>query len=166
MPQENNHGPDWDDLLSGLYDEIFGLAVKMCESRPLAEDLAQETFLRAWRFQHTLRDASAIRQWLRSILRNENSRRHRRFRFESQALDAVSEPGDRRYEPERRAESHLLQRAIAELGDRYREPLILQVFCGYSGKEIAAKLNLKDGAVNTRLFRARAELNRKFKPNS
>ena len=162
MPQENNQSLDWDDLLPGLYDEIFGLAFKMCESRPQAEDLAQETFLRAWRFQHTLRDTSAVKQWLCRILHNENNRRFRRVRFETYDHELPIQPGDRSYEPDQRAESHLLQRAIAELGDNYREPLMLHVFGGFTGKEIASRLNLNDGAVTTRLFRARAELNRKF----
>ena len=166
MPQEDKQDLDWDELLTGHYDHIFRLASHMCDTRPQAEDLAQETFLRAWRFQHTLRDTTAVKQWLRRILQNENSRRFRRFRSEVHSIDILLETSDRRYEPEQRAEAHLLQRAIAKLGDAYRKPLILHAFCGFTGKEIAARLELKDAAVSTRLFRARAELNRKFMPDS
>jgi len=162
MPQEQMRSLDWDALLSGLYDEIFRLAFTLCESRPQAEDLAQETFLRAWRFQHTLRETTAVKPWLCQILRNENRRRYRRFRHESLSIENLAEASDRCHGPEHRAEAHLLQRAIAELADAYREPMILYAYGGYTGKEIAAKLNLKDGAVATRLFRARAELHRKF----
>ena len=157
---------DWDALLSSLYDEIFRLAFTMCDSRPQAEDLAQETFLRAWRFQRTLRDATAVKQWLCRILRNENNRRFSRFRFEVHSIDILQQTSDRSHGPEQRAEAHLLQRAISELGDAYRKPLILHAYGGYTGKEIAARLNLKDGAVSTRLFRARAELHEKFSPES
>jgi len=166
ISQGNNAELDWDALLSGLYNEVFHFALNLCQSRAQAEDLAQETFLRAWRFQHTLRKPDSIKAWLFTILRHENSRRFERYRFESQNIDDLDAAGAHYYEPDWSAESHLLQRAIAELGDCYRNPLILQVFGGYTGKEIAARLNLNNSTVGTRLFRARAELNRKLARNS
>jgi len=51
-----------------------------------------------------------------------------------------------------------MRQAIYELDDDYREPLVLQVLMGYSTNEIAAQMGLKQGAVLTRLHRARAKL--------
>ncbi len=159
-PRGNNGRLDWDGVVSALYDDVMQLALKLCQSRAQAEDLAQDTFLRAWRFQHTLRDAAAVKPWLFTILRNENNRRFKRCRLESQDFDAMA--GTRDHEPDRRVESYLLRRAIFELGHTYREPLLLQVFGGYTGKEIADQLDLNDNTVTTRLFRAKAKLNRKL----
>ncbi len=166
MPTENSRDLDWDALLAHLYDDVFFLALKLCRSRVQAEDLAQETLLRAWRYHHTLRDANSARSWLLTILRNENSRRFEQYRVDLQDIDFIVAKAARDSEPDRRAESHLLQRAIAELGERYREPLMMQVFGGYTGKEIAARLKLNGNTVMTRLFRARAQLSRKLELES
>lgn len=166
MPIENSADLDWDALLAHLYDDVFYFALKLCRSRSQAEDLAQETLLRAWRYHHTLRDADSARSWLFTILRNENNRRFEQYRVDLQDIDCVSAKAGRDSEPDRRAESHLLHRAISELGERYREPLMMQVFGGYTGKEIAARLELNGNTVMTRLFRARAELSRKLELDS
>lgn len=55
-------------------------------------------------------------------------------------------------------EVHTVRRAILRLEDEYREPLVLQVLMGYSTEEIATHMNLNQGAVLTRLFRARNRL--------
>ncbi len=166
MPIENSRELDWDALLAHLYDDVLYLALKLCRSRAQAEDLAQEALLRAWRYHHTLRDANSARSWLFTILRNENSRRFEQYRVDLQDIDYVVVRAGRDSEPDRCAESHLLHRAIAELGERYREPLMMQVFGGYTGKEIAARLNLNGNTVMTRLFRARAQLSRKLELDS
>jgi RNA polymerase sigma-70 factor (ECF subfamily) len=51
-----------------------------------------------------------------------------------------------------------MREALFRLDDEYREPLVLQVMMGYSTKEIADQMGLQQGAVLTRLFRARARL--------
>ncbi len=51
-----------------------------------------------------------------------------------------------------------VRKAIFELEEEHREPLVLQVLMGYSTLEIAALMNLNEGAVSTRLFRARNRL--------
>ena len=167
MPPKNCSDLDWNALLAGLYDDVFRVALTLCRSRVQAEDLAQETFLRAWRFHNNLRDVDSVKAWLFAILRNENNRRfERRHRTESVDLDYIAATAPHDSEPEHGAESHLLQKAISELGEYYREPLMMQAYGGYSGKEIAARLNLNGNTVMTRLFRARAKLYRKFKLES
>ena len=55
-----------------------------------------------------------------------------------------------------------MRQAIYELDDDYREPLVLQVLMGFSTNEIAEQLGLKQGAVLTRLHRARGKLRDKM----
>ncbi len=57
-----------------------------------------------------------------------------------------------------------MRRAIFQLEESYREPLVLQVIFGLSAKEIAATMNLKQGAVLTRLHRARRKLIERVRP--
>ncbi|MCZ6475415.1 MAG: sigma factor-like helix-turn-helix DNA-binding protein, partial [Gammaproteobacteria bacterium] len=57
-----------------------------------------------------------------------------------------------------------MRRAIFELKESYREPLVLQVMFGLSAEEIAEAMNLKQGAVLTRLHRARRKLIERVRP--
>ena len=69
-------------------------------------------------------------------------------------------------EPDQRMDRRLLHEAIAKLEKDYREPLMLQVIGGFSGKEIAEILELNNNTVMTRLFRARGKLKQVFFPNA
>ena len=55
-----------------------------------------------------------------------------------------------------------MREALFRLENEYREPLVLQVLMGYSTQEIADAMNMQQGAVLTRLFRARARLRREL----
>ena len=65
-------------------------------------------------------------------------------------------------EPDFKMDRELLHNAINRLESEYRKPLLLQVIDGFSGKEIAAILDLNNNTVMTRLFRARSKLKVEF----
>jgi RNA polymerase sigma-70 factor (ECF subfamily) len=124
----------------------------------MAEELSQETFMRAWKAIDSLQDDKAAKSWLFTIVRRENARQYERKR-----LDTVDDPDFDRVETTRpeydtSTEAFVLRRALEELPEEYREPLVLQVIGGYSTEEIADQLGIKAGAVMTRLFRARKKL--------
>ena len=73
---------------------------------------------------------------------------------------AISEAADK--EPESKMDRELLYNAINKLDADYREPLLLQVIGGFSGKEIAEILKLNNNTVMSRLFRARSKLRQEF----
>ncbi len=56
-------------------------------TKPVAEDLVQETFLRAWKSLDSLTDAAAAKSWLITILRRENARRFERKQFDYQDIE-------------------------------------------------------------------------------
>ncbi len=128
----------------------------------MAEDLVQETFLRAWRSLDSLQNDKAVKAWLFTILRRENARQYERYRPELVDIEgqSVAESGEN--EPDARMDRELLHNAINRLDSDYREPLLLQVIGGFSGKEIAEILNLNNNTVMTRLFRARSILKQEF----
>ncbi|MFQ5935657.1 MAG: sigma-70 family RNA polymerase sigma factor [Acidiferrobacterales bacterium] len=143
-------------LVQALSADLYRYAVWLCRDRVRAEELVQETFLRAWRSLHTLRDERAAKGWLITILRREHARGYERYRPE---LDKDVDPDELAAGvQETPAETLTLRRAVAGLTREYREPLLLQVLGGYRCDEIAEILGLSPGAVMTRLFRARQKL--------
>jgi RNA polymerase sigma-70 factor (ECF subfamily) len=150
----------YQELVKAHYSDIYRYAYWLCKSRPLAEDLTQETFMRAWRAFDSLQSTGAAKAWLFTILRRENARLYEKFRPE---LDDIEDyeaalPDSPHLEPDQQMEMRLLHKAMASLEAEYREPLILQVIGGFSGEEIAGMLNLNNNTVMTRLFRARNKL--------
>ena len=148
--------------MQGYTADLYRYAVWLGNTREAAEDLVQETFLRAWKSIDGLRDVRAARSWLMTILRREHARQFER----PQAVDGRTEELD----PERlvgfrdggQAAAMALRQSLATLHKDYREPLVLQVLGGYSCTEIGEILGLKPGAVMTRLSRARHKLRREL----
>ncbi|MSR10850.1 MAG: sigma-70 family RNA polymerase sigma factor [Gammaproteobacteria bacterium] len=152
----------YESLVAALYQDVFRYAYWLCKSKPLAEDLVQETFLRAWRSLESLQDDKAAKAWLFTILRRENARLYERYRPELVDIEGQSIAENDELEPDSRMERELLHNAINRLESEYREPLLLQVIGGFSGKEIADILDLNNNTVMTRLFRARSKLKQEF----
>lgn len=148
----------YESLIERFYADIFRYAYWLCKSRPLAEDLVQETFLRAWRSIDSLQNEDAGKAWLFTILRRENARLYEKYRPELDDIDNHPLPDLPSHEPDTCMERELLYKAMGRLEAEYREPLMLQVIGGFSGEEIAALLGLNNNTVMTRLFRARNKL--------
>lgn len=145
-------------LVYAVHGDLFRYAFWLCHDRQVAEDLVQETFLRAWKSLDSLKDDNAAKAWLITILRRENARRFERKQFDLVDVDTVPVPDQQSLSLEQGMENEWLRRHISELAEEYREPLILQVLGGFSGEEIAEILELNKNTVMTRLFRARNKL--------
>jgi RNA polymerase sigma-70 factor (ECF subfamily) len=126
----------------------------MCRDRHLAEDLVQEAFVRAWKAWPALRELAQAKAWLMTILRNEYVRSRTRNRLEADGeVDESQLPAVPSFEPGLET-----AQIVGMLPETYREPLLLQVLGGFSCVEIAAMLDTSEGAVMTRLTRARQAL--------
>jgi RNA polymerase sigma-70 factor, ECF subfamily len=144
-----------------LRADLHRFALWLARDRQVAEDVMQETLLRAWRSFDSLKDAQSVKQWLLTIARREHARLFERKRIDSTNLDdliATESPALASDHSQPDDEVHTMRRAILKLEDEYREPLVLQVLLGYTTEEIAAHMKLNQGAVLTRLFRARNRL--------
>ena len=148
----------YESLVDALYQDVYRYAYWICKNQPLAEDLAQETFLRAWRSLESLQNDKAAKAWLFTILRRENARLYERYQPDLVDISDQSLADKATDEPDVAMERDFLHTAIAGLESEYREPLLLQVVGGFSGKEIADILDLNSNTVMTRLFRARSKL--------
>jgi RNA polymerase sigma-70 factor (ECF subfamily) len=141
----------YESLVATLYQDVFRYAFWICKSKPMAEDLVQETFLRAWRSLESLQNDKAAK-----------ARQYERYRPELVDIDGQSIAENDSNEPDNKMDRELLHNAINRLESEYREPLLLQVVGGFSGKEIAEILELNNNTVMTRLFRARGKLKSEF----
>ena len=147
-----------DELRPDLYRFAFWLA----RDRQVAEDVVQEALLRAWRSRENLTETAAAKPWLLTIVRREHARLFERKRFETVPVDDLVGSESPELAVAEEQETMDVRRAIFALEADYREPLVLQVLLGYSTAEIAAQLGLTQGAVLTRLFRARQKLRRQL----
>jgi RNA polymerase sigma-70 factor (ECF subfamily) len=155
----------YESLVDALYQDVYRYAFWICKNQPLAEDLVQETFLRAWRSLDSLQNEKAAKAWLFTILRRENARLYERYQPDLVDVDEQPLAETKIDEPEAVMEREMLHNAINKLESEYREPLLLQVVGGFSGKEIAEILDLNSNTVMTRLFRARNQLKGYFSPD-
>ncbi|WP_043760691.1 sigma-70 family RNA polymerase sigma factor [Aeromonas taiwanensis] len=148
----------YEALVHALHGDIYRYAYWLCRDPQVAEDLVQETFLRAWKAIDTLQDDKAAKAWLITILRRENARRFERKQFDLIDLDEHPQSDPDALHNEQEMEHEWLRRHIARLPAEYQEPLLLQVLGGFSGEEIAEQLGLNKNTVMTRLFRARNQI--------
>jgi RNA polymerase sigma-70 factor (ECF subfamily) len=149
-------------LCERLRPDLYRFALWLARDRTIAEDVVQETMLRAWKSWRDLRDQNLAKQWLLTIARREHARMYERKRLETVDVnELVASEASVLAEADRRDLADL-RSAIARLEDEYREPLVLQVLLGYTTQEIADHMGLTQGAVLTRLFRARNRLRRQF----
>ncbi len=147
---------EFDLLVGALTPELYRYAMGLCMRPEIAEDLVQETFLRAWRSRDHLRDPQAARAWLYTILRREHARLYERQRPEARdphELPEIAVTGI-----DGRPEAFALRRALQTIDRNYRDPLLLQVIGGFTCREIGHMLSLNTNTVLTRLFRARKQL--------
>ena len=145
-------------LFESLRPDLLRFAHWLARDRAIAEDIVQESLLRAWRSREALKDANAARPWLLTIVRREHARLYERKRLELVPLDEVVETQAGEASAQAEDDLFALRHAIMKLPLEYREPLVLQILGGFSTEEIAQELALSSTAVLTRLFRARNKL--------
>ena len=80
----------YEALVKALHADIFRYAMWLIKDKAIAEDVVQETFLRAWKSLDSLKDEGAAKSWLITILRRENARRFERKQFDLVDIDDVS----------------------------------------------------------------------------
>lgn len=156
----------YEALVDEFYQDVYRYGFWLSRNQAVAEDLVQETFLRAWRSFDSLQNIKAAKAWLFTILRRENARLYERYRPDLIDIDDVSLAEDDAGDPDQRQHQAELHQAIMRLDKDYRDPLLLQVIGGFSGKEIADILDLNNNTVMTRLFRARSKLKNMMDPDS
>jgi RNA polymerase sigma-70 factor (ECF subfamily) len=150
-------------------DALYGYAVTLTRDQTEAEDLVQETYLRAVRAFGQLVPNSNLKSWLFVILRNAwlNQIRHTRngprfIELDNEQEDLARWPDQLAGDPHvvylRKLERREIKEAIESLPPLYREIVVLRDIEGFSYQEIATLLDCPAGTVMSRLGRARKKL--------
>ena len=147
-------------LCQSLRPDLLRFAFWLSRDRAVAEDVVQETMLRAWKARDSLLDEGAAKPWFLTIIRREFARTFERKRLPAVDIDELIRAEEPSLAATEESDLAEMRAAIFKLPDEYREPLVLQVLMGYSTAEIARELGLSGPAVLTRLFRARHQLRR------
>ena len=148
----------FDRVVSVLHRDLYGYAAWLCRDQGIAEEVVQEALLRAWKSLDAIREDSAAKSWLLTIVRRENARYFERKRLETVDIDSLTPSQSAMLAETEDPNIAEMREALYRLEDDYREPLVLQVLMGHSTKEIAELMGIKAGAVLTRLHRARIKL--------
>jgi RNA polymerase sigma-70 factor (ECF subfamily) len=152
--------------------QLFSTALRMTRNRADAEDLVQETFVKAWRSFATFQEGTNLRAWLFRIMTNTfiNKYNAQQRRPQETELDEVEElflfrriGAFDQSKMNQSAEDQLLEfftddevkNAIEELPEMFRLPVLLSDVDGFSYKEIAEMLDVPIGTVMSRLHRGR-----------
>jgi RNA polymerase sigma-70 factor (ECF subfamily) len=150
-------------LVEAHYAALYRYAYRLSGSSQEAEDLTQETFCLAQNKLHQLREQDRAKSWLFSILRNAYLHRLRSSKQEKQvSLDGIGDIPDRSPEPLPALDSVQLQKALNELPEAFRTPLILYYFEEFSYRDIAGQMNVPLGTVMSRLARAKTFLRQRL----
>jgi RNA polymerase sigma-70 factor (ECF subfamily) len=161
-------------LVEAYQDKIYGYVSRMLGDPDEAEDVAQETFVRAYQSLPSFRGAASFHTWLYRIASNlaiDVARRNRRHSAGDFSLDEPLPSAEGDYErdiaddsggPEqlttRREMQELVREAVAELPEKLRAVMVLYELQGESYEDIAEILGCPLGTVKSRLFNARAQL--------
>lgn len=149
----------FENLVTEYSGDMYRFAFWLGGDEQLAQDVVQEACLRAWRAFARLQDINAGKAWLFTIIRREHARHFQRKRLPTSDIEDLDVAEAAAWaDPEQVISDQQIRQAMQQLPDNYREPLLMQVLGGMSCNEIAAELDLKSGAVMTRLFRARSKL--------
>ena len=161
----------FEQLMLDNQDRVYTLCLRMTGDREDALDLAQETFLNAWRGLSSFHGNSSFSTWVYRLASNAciDFLRKRKRRQQGEAplsLDddeaPLPQPADPRGTPEDELERRELRRAVERglqaLPEHHRQVLIMRELSGLSYQEIGAVLNLDLGTVKSRIARARMAL--------
>ena len=165
-------GDAFETLVREHQTRVYNLALRMTGSEEDAQDIAQETFLKAWRTMGKYRGECSLGSWLYRIAsnlsidllrKNKRQQREKIVSLEDNGEDGRTlELPDLREEPQTILEREETRRAVwaclEKLPEEQRLILVLRDVNGLSYEEIGASMGLEMGTVKSRIFRAREKL--------
>jgi RNA polymerase sigma-70 factor, ECF subfamily len=156
------------ELVERYQAPLYSFVLRMVRRPAVAEELVQETFVRAYRAAPRYRPDAAVITWLFNIAArlamNEAARAHHRRELAIEPPDVPAGAPDPQEALERKELSAAVEHALAQLPPAQRAAVVLARFEGMSYREIGQVLEVSEGAVDGLLQRARQALARLLRP--
>ncbi|MCE5347310.1 MAG: RNA polymerase sigma factor [Bacteroidales bacterium] len=160
---------EFNNNLIGMKTNLHRFAMSLTSDRETAQDLVQDTYVKAITYKDKFVDYTNLKAWVFTIMKNTFINNYRRdakgytIIDRTQDLYYLNQPGDKGYiSPESDYAENEIEKAIDSLHDEFRIPFRMHIE-GYKYKEIADKLGLKIGTVKSRIFFSRQKLMLKLK---
>jgi RNA polymerase sigma-W factor len=166
----------YDELIKKYRGSVYNLVYRMIENRQEAEDIVQETFIKAFNALKTFNEEFAFSTWLFKIATNNCIDTLRKRKLQTYSLDTPVQTkdgevsrdfADERYSPEQSTISSestsIILDAIQDLPHKYQTVINMRHKEDKSYEEISDILEIPIGTVKARIFRARELLKRKLK---
>jgi RNA polymerase sigma-70 factor (ECF subfamily) len=171
MVQKNYQNRQFEELTFGYLDQLFRFAYARLGNRHDAEDVVQETYLKAYRAFGTFRNGTSIKNWLTQILMNNVRDHYRKASRKVQTVNIADEIEESSEEPAQIGPEQemcdgeidpFVASALKAIPGTCLTPLLLREIYDASYGEIAQILDIPIGTVMSRLSRARALLRKKL----
>ncbi|TWT56799.1 ECF RNA polymerase sigma factor SigE [Thalassoglobus neptunius] len=156
--ERSSHLNSVGDLVEDHYADVYRFAYRLSGSHADAEDLTQQAFLTACRKRYQVQDPDRIRGWLLTIVRNTFLKTRQRDERMIAAFEDVAVSSNDFDSDTFRFDEETLQKALNEIPEHYKTPLLLYYFEEIGYKEIGELLGIPIGTVMSRLSRARSVL--------
>lgn len=143
---------EFTDLVLTYQRSMYRFALGILKNEQDAEDALSAAIMKAYEHQESLRDKDKFKSWIMSIIANEAKNmlsKNRRL----QLVDDVSIFGE-----EVEDNQNSIWDSVMELGEQHRQIIVLYYYDGFSTREIAGILKIREGTVKSRLSRARQSL--------
>jgi RNA polymerase sigma-70 factor (ECF subfamily) len=154
-------------LVERYWDRLYRWLYHLTRDRHAAEDLTQETFLRALAAVKSFRPGSNFRAWVFRIGHNNfvnQKRADRRTKHQLPDDAPAHDVGTAESDAENREALQVVERALAELPPEFRAALMLHVYEGMSFREVAKALSTTEETARWRAFKARQKLMKVLSP--
>lgn len=158
-------------LVLAYEKQVFNIALRMVGNREDAEDISQDSFIKAYNSLSSFRGESSFSSWLFRIVSNtcldhlRKQKNHQTLSLSTENEDEETEEfdiADESFSPEELLEKKLtkesIQRGLGKLSEEHRAVLVLREIQGMSYDEIADALQIESGTVKSRIARARKKL--------
>jgi len=175
MREENNRRKEFEDIAMEHLDSLYSMAIRLVFNKEAAEDLVQETYLKAYRFFDTFQKGTNIKAWLFKILRNTFINKYRKtvnlpseifyedvesvnsnlsYKQESDSAE-LTDTLETKYNDLGNLMEDDVKHAIDSLPIEYKEAILLSDVEELSYNDIAEITNVPIGTVKSRLNRGR-----------
>lgn len=147
------------NIYKAYYKPVCFYIIKMVKDRILAEDLAQETFIKIFNGLEAFDQERRLDPWVYRIAHNTCMDYIRKNHVDHELINEIIQEDSADNSPEHillnREKGNKISEALQKLGNKYRTPLLLRDFNQLSYKEIASILKLSEQSVKTQIHRAR-----------